>query len=92
MLANAAKYGIDPAKNCIAGCSGGGWIIAGAANLMAKANDLGKIKAVFIHTGMLSNASADIPEDQLQPYENEYGTKPDGMTDAFKIHATDFEN
>lgn len=57
VLANPAKYGIDPAKNCLAGCSGGGWIIVGAANLLAKANDLGKIKALFIHTGMLLDAT-----------------------------------
>ena len=48
VLASPANYGINPAKTCISGCSGGGWIIVGAANLLAKANDLGKIKAIFV--------------------------------------------
>lgn len=63
VLANAGKFGINPNKAAMAGCSGGGWIAVGAANLLAKANDLGKIKALFIHTGMLSDTTASVPED-----------------------------
>ena len=40
IIANKQQYGIDTSKICIAGASGGGWIIVGAANLMAKANKL----------------------------------------------------
>jgi acetyl esterase len=63
VLANAEKYGIDTDKTCIAGASGGGWIIGGAANLMVKSNTIDKIKAVFMHTGMLSHEVGKIPED-----------------------------
>ena len=62
-MANAAKYGIDQTKVSAGGVSGGGWILIGAANLMAKSNDLGKVKALFVETGMLSNAAQDLPED-----------------------------
>ena len=72
VLANPDKYGIDPAKTCMAGCSGGGWIVAGAANLLAKSNDLGKVRALFIHTGNLSNAANDVPEDQWEHYDKDY--------------------
>lgn len=76
VLANGAKYGIDPTKTCMAGASGGGWIAAGAANLMAKANDLAKIKAIFVHTGMLSDSTADLPADKLEPYDKDFGGTP----------------
>ena len=45
---NADKYGVDPEKLAMAGISGGGWITVGAANLMAKADDLHIVKALFI--------------------------------------------
>jgi len=35
-LANGAQYGADPNRACIAGCSGGGWVCLGAANMMVK--------------------------------------------------------
>lgn len=69
VLANPAKYGIDPAKCCLSGCSGGGWIAVGAANLLAKAGDLAKIKAIFVQTAMLSNSCQNIPQDQWEFYE-----------------------
>ena len=91
-LANAAKFGINPNKCAIAGCSGGGWIVAGAANLLAKANDLGKIKAIFMHTGMLSDSTYALPEDQLQSYEKNKGTEREVMTSCYKLLATDWDN
>ena len=63
ILANAAKYGIDATKSCLAGASGGGWIICGAANLMAKANNLAKIKAIFVQTAMLTDSTGNLPAD-----------------------------
>lgn len=48
---NAEDFGVDASKICISGRSGGGWICAGAANLMAKAGDIDKVKAMFIHVG-----------------------------------------
>ena len=92
VIANATKYGIDPKKICIAGASGGGWIIGGATNLLVKANDVGKIKAVFMHTGMLSDETQNMPEDKLEVWDNKYGSTPVMMTAAYKLHATDFEN
>lgn len=92
VLANPSDYGIDPEKNCLAGCSGGAWICVGAANLLAKANDLGKIKALFIHTGMLSNSTQDLPEEELKVYEQGYGGDPHVMTSYYQLHATDIEN
>lgn len=92
VLANAGTYGIDPARVGAAGVSGGGWILIGAANLLAKANDLGKIKALFVETGMLSNSTQDIPEDQWEFYEKNYGGNPDHMTACYKLHASDWDN
>lgn len=92
VLANSNNYGIDPAKNCISGCSGGGWIVTGAANLLAKANDLSKVKALFILTGMLSNETHDLPEDKYESYDKDFGSGPLEMTSCFKLHARDYEN
>lgn len=36
IYANPTQFGIDHNKICIAGIDGGGWIITGAANLLAK--------------------------------------------------------
>ena len=63
ILESPKKFGIDPSRVCLAGISGGGWIVAGAANLMAKEDKLGKIKALFIHTGMLSDECGRMPEE-----------------------------
>jgi len=82
-LANPDKFGIDPKKAAMAGCSGGGWIIVGAANMLAKANDLGKIKAMFIHTGMLSNSTGSLTKEQLKPYDTDYMGDPAGNTSMY---------
>ena len=42
---NSQIFGINPKKICMAGLSGGGWIVAGAANILEKTSRLGKIKA-----------------------------------------------
>lgn len=55
VLDNSQRYDVDPEKICLAGSSGGGWIVTGAANLMAKDGDILNIGALFIHSGMLSN-------------------------------------
>ena len=60
----------------MSGVSGGGWIVVGAANLLAKENDLSKIKAVFVQTGMISNLGRDIPEDKLEIWETGFGSTP----------------
>ena len=75
----------------MAGISGGGWIITGAANLMAKKNKLSKIRALFIHTGMLSDECGRIPEIQLEPYERDYGQHARVMSSIYKLHATNYD-
>lgn len=82
-LANPDKFGIDPKKAAMAGCSGGGWIIVGAANLLAKANNLSKIKAIFIHTGMLSNSTDNLTKAQLKPYDTDYMGEPAWNTSMY---------
>ena len=48
---------------CMAGISGGGWIAAGAMNLLVKAGQEHKVKALFLHTAMLSHEISKAPED-----------------------------
>ena len=36
ILDNPGKFSINPNKVCMAGISGGGWIVAGAANILVK--------------------------------------------------------
>lgn len=66
---NGDQFGVDPNKICISGTSGGIWIAAGAANLMAKAGDLNIVKAFFLQQGMLSNEMANLNRDNLTDYE-----------------------
>lgn len=86
---NETKYGIDKNQICIAGISGGGWIAFGAGNILAKAGESHLVKAQFIHSGMLTDATADVPKDQLKPYEN-----PAAFcnTSVYKLLATDIDN
>ena len=90
-IANADKYGIDKGKVCLAGCSGGGWIIMGAANMLAKANDLGKIKAIFFHTGMVSNETQHLPKEKVEKYETVYMSQPEVITSCYKLLSTDWD-
>ena len=91
IITHNCKYGIDPAKVCLAGISGGGWIVAGAANLMVKAGTINKIKALFIHTGMLSDECQRIPEKELEVYERDWGQHARVMTAIYKLHAINYE-
>lgn len=91
MLEHGEEYGVDPQKVCMAGISGGGWIAVGAANLMAKAGDISKVKALFIHTGMLSNETAHFKREELTEYERDWGNQDLVMTSIYKLHATDFD-
>ena len=75
----------------MAGTSGGAWIVAGAANLMAKKNRLNLVKAIFINGGMLSDECSCIPEDELETYEREWGHPAHVLSDIYKLHAKDFE-
>ena len=85
----AEMFSVDTSRVCIAGLSGGGWIVAGAANILAKEGEIGLVKAMFIHTGQLSDETASIPEDQLEK-PAEYWLAP-FCTATYKLHATDFE-
>ena len=92
VLDNSSKFNIDPKKICIAGTSGGAWIVTGAANILGKSGKLGKVKALFIHSGMLSDETRDIPTNELHPHERDWGQHASTMTTVYKLHATDFEN
>lgn len=73
---------------CIAGISGGGWICFGAGNQLAKTGDAQLVKANFVHTGMLSDETQNIPKDKL----NEMEAQAPSLTSIYKLLATDFEN
>jgi acetyl esterase/lipase len=91
-LDNSSKYGIDTNKVCIAGISGGGHIVAGATNLLIKSNQFHRVKALFIHTGMLTDENQNVPMEKLEPHERDWGEPAPVMTTFFKLLATDFEN
>lgn len=91
ILANAAKFKVDSSNVCITGISGGGWIVCGAANLLAKANELHKVKALFIHTAMLSNETANYKREQLTDYERDWANEDLVQSSIYKLHATDFD-
>ena len=44
---HADELGVDKSKICIAGASGGGWVVVGATNLLAKAGKSNYVKALF---------------------------------------------
>lgn len=69
ILDNPGKFGIDPNRVGIGGRSGGGWIAAGAMNLMIKAGQANKVKALLICTGLLSNEVSKVAEDELLWHE-----------------------
>lgn len=93
VLSKADSYGCDAKKFAACGVSGGGWILCGAANILAKANDSAKIKALFFETAMVSHEARDIPQDQWALYEkpNTYGFDPEILTSIWKMHATDWD-
>lgn len=65
--------GVDAKKICYAGISGGGWVVAGASNILAKTNTSHMIKACFIHTAMLTDETRGLPENQMEEYEKLMG-------------------
>lgn len=92
ILDNSKKYGIDPKRACLAGLSGGGWIVTGAMNLLVKASKSHIIKALFIHSGMLSNEPGRLPDDQHEKYENRTGMPVAVINSIYQLHATDYDN
>ena len=89
---NPTDFGVDASRVCIAGISGGAWIVAGAANLLVKSGKMHRVKAVFIHTGMLSDETQNVPESELEVYERDWGQHARILTSVYKLHATDFDN
>lgn len=71
------NFAVDPNKLAIGGESGGGWIAAGAVNLMIKAGDIDKVKTVFLETPMLSDEIPKVPEEQREDYEWKWGSDLD---------------
>lgn len=82
--ANAADLGIDPNKICVAG---DGWICLGAMNLMATRGEHSLVRAMFLHSGNLSN---EIQNMQLHEME-EYEQYRDSLTSIYKLLSTNFE-
>jgi hypothetical protein len=77
---------------CLSGISGGAWIVAGAANLLAKSNELRHIQLIVLMSAMLSDVTSKVPDDQLHVYEKEWANAAKVMTSAYKCHATDYAN
>lgn len=92
IIDNQSEFNIDIDKICLAGVSGGAWIVCGAVNLLAKqsAIHLKRIRALFIQTGMLSDECGRLSEDHLEPYERDWGQHARVMTSIYKLHATNF--
>jgi len=62
---NAAKYGLDPDRICLAGQSGGAFLALGACKLLADSNEAHKVKSQFLCSPMIDNDHFDLPKDQL---------------------------
>lgn len=92
IVIDCKKYGIDPKRICLSGISGGGWIVAGAMNMIIKENKPNIFKAIFIQTGMLSDETARVPEEELTEYERDWGMHPKVMTQIYRLLAKDFDN
>lgn len=88
---NASRFGIDTEKIAIGGVSGGGWISTGAANLMVKSGDIGKVNSLHVYAGMLSDQTGRIPKAQLLPHENSIYNPAELRTGTYKLLATNFE-
>lgn len=93
IVKNADSFGIDCNKICISGCSGGGWIIVGATNLLCKANSpyLSNVKGLLVNAGMLSNETSKVPHAELNDFEGGPMHMQNMNTSLYKLHATDFE-
>lgn len=50
---NADEFGVDSSKICLAGASGGGWILSGALVILAKTDMSQYVKAAMLETAML---------------------------------------
>lgn len=70
---NAASLDIDGSKVCLMGVAAGYWIVTGAANLLAKKNELGRVKAMFLKSGMYSNECSQVTREELTDYERDWG-------------------
>jgi len=85
---NAGTFGVNKEQICASGVSGGGWIVLGACNLLAKADKAHMVKAQFLWTPMISNETAKCTPDQIEKYE----MGVDGMTPMFRLLGTDYDN
>lgn len=88
--ANASTFGVDANKLAIGGESGGGWIAAGAANLMIKDGDIDKVKAILLETPMVSDECPKYPAEELDDYEKTWGFEQHGLTNTFHLLAKDY--
>ena len=85
----ADQFSIDSSRICIAGDSGGGWIVAGAANILASEGRSHLVKAMFIYSGMLSDETSKLEDSQMSnPFEVWMAPY---LTSIYKLHAKDFQ-
>jgi len=90
LLEHGAKHRIDPNRMIMGGVSGGGWITAGAANLLAKSNELGPIKALFIGAAMLSDETSRIDESELTDSDKNWDRQHLQNISIWKLLAGDY--
>jgi len=60
---NAAKYGLDPARICLSGQSGGSFLSLGACKVLQDSGEIGKVKSLFLMCPMIGNDYVDVPKD-----------------------------
>merc|ERR1711988_813216 len=92
MFQNGHKHGIDPDLMLMGGASGGAWIAMGAANLLAKSDEVSRIKALFLGAAMLSGEVSRIPESEVTESDRNWGTSGDRQQESnFKLLASDYD-
>ena len=91
LFEHGAKHGIDPNRMAMGGASGGAWVTLGAANLLAKADELSPIKALLLGCAQLSDEGSRVDESQLTDAEKCWDRQHLQTTSVFKLLASDYE-
>ena len=90
LFEHGAKHGIDPNRMAMGGASGGAWVTLGAANLLAKSDELSPIKALLLGCAQLSDETSRIDESQLTDAEKIWDRGHLQTTSVFKLLASDY--
>jgi len=91
LLEHGAKHGIDPNRLAMGGASGGAWVALGAANLLAKSDEVSPIKALLLGCAQLSDETSRIGESELTDGDKAWDRQHLQMTSVFKLLASDYE-